>query len=424
MTASFVLTQTAASAPLAGAWDGVEDGLISSPSRFARFLPTGGSSRPFGIAFGPNSQVQQQWTTSGDAGGHDPAQPDRQRHLLLAGGHLRQDRPHRLGPERHRPRSTSRRERTDLRPARRRRRSREGRHSFTFTVDARTDSPASTILSPQTPISVDEDVRLTTVGEDGYFATLDRSEGQRIVHRHRPHAGQRQRPRTAQPGRAPRDRHDLPGRDQGALPGRSLDGMLGPERARARGQDPRRGGVPGADRPRQPDRRGAPFVDVHVPDRRSRRADCAGISTVECFATFKRGFCQYYAPTMAVILRDLGIPTRIAEGFLPGSRDAERGDRADPRSATPMPGSRSTSRATAGSPFDPTGGNVSQLAPLPSGDPTASRLAAAVLEHGRSPTPPPRSDEDAAASDRRRPARVRWRPGLARSARGRAALLC
>src|SRR4029077_16952206 len=49
-----------------------------------------------------------------------------------------------------------------------------------------------------------------------------------------------------------------------------------------------------------------------------RGLDCAAISTVECFATFKEGFCQYYAPTMAVLLRDMKIPTRMVEGFLPG----------------------------------------------------------------------------------------------------------
>ena len=56
-----------------------------------------------------------------------------------------------------------------------------------------------------------------------------------------------------------------------------------------------------------------------------RNIDCAGLSTVECFARFKRGFCQYYAAEMAVLLRDLGVPTRIAQGFLPGSRDLNTG---------------------------------------------------------------------------------------------------
>ena len=41
---------------------------------------------------------------------------------------------------------------------------------------------------------------------------------------------------------------------------------------------------------------------------------------------------------MAVFLRDLGIPTRIVEGFLPGSRDPNAGDRADPQQQRPRLG--------------------------------------------------------------------------------------
>src|ERR1044072_310002 len=46
-----------------------------------------------------------------------------------------------------------------------------------------------------------------------------------------------------------------------------------------------------------------------------RDLPCGGVSKVECFATYKRGFCQYYAATMAVILRDLRVPSRLAPGF-------------------------------------------------------------------------------------------------------------
>ena len=46
---------------------------------------------------------------------------------------------------------------------------------------------------------------------------------------------------------------------------------------------------------------------------------------LECFARFKEGFCQYYATTMAAILRDVGIPARIVEGFLPGDLDTRTG---------------------------------------------------------------------------------------------------
>jgi transglutaminase-like putative cysteine protease len=52
---------------------------------------------------------------------------------------------------------------------------------------------------------------------------------------------------------------------------------------------------------------------------------CAGLSIVECFAQFKRGYCQYYATTMALILRELGVPTRMVQGWLPAPRDPRTG---------------------------------------------------------------------------------------------------
>lgn len=52
-----------------------------------------------------------------------------------------------------------------------------------------------------------------------------------------------------------------------------------------------------------------------------RNAQCGGISSVECFATIRQGYCEYYASTMAVLLRQSGIPARVVYGFLPGKRD-------------------------------------------------------------------------------------------------------
>ncbi|MCI0345821.1 MAG: transglutaminase domain-containing protein, partial [Chloroflexi bacterium] len=52
-----------------------------------------------------------------------------------------------------------------------------------------------------------------------------------------------------------------------------------------------------------------------------REQNCdAGV--VECFARFRAGYCQMYAFTMAILLREMGIPSRVAQGFLPGRRDA------------------------------------------------------------------------------------------------------
>ena len=51
---------------------------------------------------------------------------------------------------------------------------------------------------------------------------------------------------------------------------------------------------------------------------------CTSDSVVECFARYQRGYCLHYASTMAMLLRaaypDNRIPTRLVQGFLPGTR--------------------------------------------------------------------------------------------------------
>jgi transglutaminase-like putative cysteine protease len=54
-----------------------------------------------------------------------------------------------------------------------------------------------------------------------------------------------------------------------------------------------------------------------------RNAQCQGVSTVECFARIRRGYCDFYASTMTVLLRASGVPARVAYGFLPGDRGTD-----------------------------------------------------------------------------------------------------
>ena len=94
----------------------------------------------------------------------------------------------------------------------------------------------------------------------------------------------------------------------------------------------------------------------------------------------RKGYCQHYATTMAIFLRELGIPARIAEGFLPGDRDERTGIETllgrnrHQWVEVYFPGYGWV-------PFDPTGGGVSQLEPLPTGAPLASGDAATVVQH-------------------------------------------
>jgi transglutaminase-like putative cysteine protease len=121
--------------------------------------------------------------------------------------------------------------------------------------------------------------------------------------------------------------------------------------------------------------------------------DCGGRSIVECFATFRRGYCQYYASTMAILLRAAGVPTRLVQGFLPGDRsptgiETLRNSFAHAWVEVYFPGYGWVE-------FDPTGGNLSQLPSLPTGSPvplaspgpSPSRPAGDDVLDPRRPTP-------------------------------------
>ena len=89
-------------------------------------------------------------------------------------------------------------------------------------------------------------------------------------------------------------------------------------------------------------------------------------SIVECFATYKVGYCEHYASTMAILLRAAGVPTRLVEGFLPGDVDPRTGNEEIFTSAAhawvevyfPAYGWYA---------FDPTGGGLSRTPDLPEG---------------------------------------------------------
>ena len=187
-----------------------------------------------------------------------------------------------------------------------------GLHDFTFTV-----LPANfalpTVLSPATPIQVDRPVRLATVGQGGYFASLNRDGGDSYT----------VTALVADPGtlnavalRAAGT--DYP-REVVLLYTAEVAGMFGPNLASLRDEIVRSASstapIDVAERLVQVLRAGSFTYDVDVRD-----IDCGVMSTPECFATFRRGYCEHYAMTMAVILRNLGIPARVVQGFLPGER--------------------------------------------------------------------------------------------------------
>lgn len=104
------------------------------------------------------------------------------------------------------------------------------------------------------------------------------------------------------------------------------------------------------------------------------RGMCTGANLMDCFLRERRGYCEYFASAMVMMLRTQLIPARYVTGFLPG-RLQEDGSRLVEKSASHawvevfFPGYGWV-------PFDPTPGlsDVGQeITVLPSGPPRASQ---------------------------------------------------
>ena len=367
VVASFVLTQTAASKPLAGAWDGIGDGLISMSRSFSRFLPTGGSSKSFGVTFGSNSPVQSFWNSDATVAFTVQRSPTdlgeyyyrayAYDEIGLNGWSVSKD-PTVVTGQADEPLFEDRADVAD--PV--------GTHAFPFTIIPG-DYSEDRILSPMTPVAVSETTRLTLV-EGDYYATLERdgATGAYSVQALIPAVGNDEgelnravlRAAGTDYPQAILDRYL--GVAPGALDEPEAQALMAKIVTEADGSTP----IDLADQ----------LVEELHSDRYQYKLDisgldCSGLSTVECFTRYKQGFCQYYATTMAVILRDLGVPTRIVAGFLAGERDLATGIETIRNSSAHawvevyFPGQGWVT-------FDPTGGGVSQTVPLPSGRPVAS----------------------------------------------------
>ncbi len=60
---------------------------------------------------------------------------------------------------------------------------------------------------------------------------------------------------------------------------------------------------------------------TYNPDITSLMPQCTGLSTVDCFALIKQGFCEQYATTMTMLMRMKGYPARYVQGYLAGALD-------------------------------------------------------------------------------------------------------
>jgi transglutaminase-like putative cysteine protease len=249
----------------------------------------------------------------------------------------------------------------------------EGRRELTITIspDAYRDS---TIVGPNTIASVDVPTIAKTIGDDGYFVTVETSANVApyTVTALIPVAPDEPGALTEAQLRAAGT--DYPIEIQAIylqLPEDSLgpnaEQLLADIKAAVEAPD---GVAP--DNPYDLARTMERYLSngqnfTYDADVTEERLACgSSISTTECFALIRRGYCEYYAGAMAAMLRASDIPARIAYGFLgaPHSRGAENIEEVGGWLAhwwveVYFPGAGWVE-------FDPTG-DIGQPVPLPSG---------------------------------------------------------
>ncbi|MEO8273072.1 MAG: transglutaminase domain-containing protein [Chloroflexota bacterium] len=373
-----LLTFTASSAPLQGAMQDVPRYLQSLSSWIQRFAPPGGDPVGLGVVtFGNDAVTTGQWLPSDRTAFRAQFAPtEREQFKWRAGtyaeyttfgwkwGSTRNESTPAGGP------LLAGDGLGDLAKT-------DGRREI--TVQVRHDAfVGSTVLAPEMIVSVDRDSTALVLGSDGWFATVESTDASRLynvtamvpVFEAKPGGITEPSLRTAGTTYPPEIRSlylQLPG---GAL-GPASTNLLAAIRAKVV--------APSYADPANPyDLARTMESYLRNPDNftyqanvvTERNAQCNGMSTVECFATIKLGYCDYYASTMAVLLRSAGVPARVAYGFLPGRRGLDGIEEVSAQLAhywveVYFPG-------VGWIEFDPTGGGVGAIQVIPSGSPVAA----------------------------------------------------
>ncbi len=386
---SLLLTQRAASAPLAGAWQGLDAQLVEMGETVSRLFPAGGDARPIGgVTFGPTALISPRWSNSTDVAftavvpaNEDPVywraatydtfdltawqQTDVTRRGVNAGDALLTGTAEDPSPNL------------------------TAETQVTVTPQSYVDRA---LLSPGTPTSVDAATNVLLTGDAGWL------DGVRLSER---------------PASYTVDARVLEMTDTDVISGNLLrvasrdypqeildrytqvpDGAIGPytERLMSRilGQAQATNPYDLAVAMESYLRNDANFTyttDVHD-------VQCNSSSAVECFAQSRRGYCLHYASAMAIMLRAAWpgspIPTRLVQGFLPGTLvgNVETVTNRDAHAWVEVyfPG-------YGWIPFDPTGGGVGLSSPIQPGPVVASPTPGPGGSAGVPPIVTPRPPE-------------------------------
>jgi transglutaminase-like putative cysteine protease len=367
-----LLTSAASSAPLAGLWADSSGFLIELSRRIERLLPLGGASRPLGVTFGASTTISGFWQQDSKVA----------LTITLPEGETEEfywravayDTIALNGWDMSDQREGSRAAAEPLLDGLFDAPSAAGHREVTYQVE-RNNYVGPQLISPLTPASASSNATVTSLGDFGHIGQIALDGNPRtftvtalvpVYDEDDPNGITQNRLRAA--GR------DYP---EAILPYTDLPvGNLGPNALELYDE------IIEAAPPEANPYDLARFMERFFRSRANFSYDtnvqdlaCGGLSTAECFARYRRGYCQYYATTMAVLLRHAGIPARMVEGFLPGDRDGNvvtilnSGAHAWVEVWFPDYGWHK---------FDPTGGGLAVDTPIPSGAPISPRPSVSV----------------------------------------------
>jgi transglutaminase-like putative cysteine protease len=322
---SLTLTATARSAPLAGFWDDARPALVEVSQWLQRIIPAAPDARSVGVpSFGQQVTIGGIWSTSNDPALEIFRKPGDDRPMYWRA--TAYDTFTLFGWSSTDPTNEDR-------PA--------GSNLLEGTLDAIPDTAARStesfkvvpqsnlfkvVCSPIDPVSIDHDTTLTTSGEAGFFQSIA------IASRDTYNVTTAVQELADIDGGVTQNRLRAAGRDYPAeIVARYTavpSGAMGPAAKALLGDIKARVKASGKDTPF--DLATAIVNELHNTSKYQYSTNVPGVcdrdsSTVECFAAHRIGFCEHFASTMAILLRQEGIPTRLVEGFLPGQLDVATG---------------------------------------------------------------------------------------------------
>jgi hypothetical protein len=363
MVVSLLLTQRAASAPLAGAWDGMDNQLVQVGEQIGRMFPVGGDLRGGGgVRFGSTAQISTHWF-SDDGVAFTATVPAAARGL-------------RWRAATYDTFALKAWVQTGVTPVPVDARSplvagsaEDPPKALTTPVSVAVHPEAyhdTLLLAPGIPTSVDRTSNVLLAGEAGWFAGVDLPGGRD------PYTVSASLLRLDDPLAITGNRliaaPEVYPKEISALYTAVPDGTLGPDATSLLHT------VMGLSPTSDPYNLAMTIQDYLRSDANFTYetnltgVSCDSPSAVECFARTKKGYCLHYASTMAMLLRAANpanpIPTRLVQGFLPGeasgTTETVRNKAAHAWVEVYFPG-------YGWIPFDPTGGGVGQPSALPAG---------------------------------------------------------